>query len=94
MKCPKCDKIFNKKVNLKQHIEWSHEGKTAIICNFCGVRYTSAHGLKKHMKAKHPQENKSQGWFIFHIQFVSVNMICLLNKHSINGITLSEPNLS
>ena len=74
MKCPKCDKIFNKKVNLKQHIEWSHEGKTAIICNFCGVRYTSAHGLKKHMKAKHPQENKNQGLFIFHVQFISVNM--------------------
>ena len=58
--CDKCDKVFNRELNLKMHIRAAHKDDEMILCKFCNERQcTSSSGLKRHQKiceANHLQE--------------------------------------
>ena len=49
-KCEKCDKVFNRKHNLKCHIEMK---RCEMTCNHCGKTLKSSAFLDKHMASQH-----------------------------------------
>ena len=52
-KCDKCDKAFNRKDNLKRHIEMKG---CEITCNQCGKNLQSTARLDKHVASVHHKQ--------------------------------------
>ena len=53
-KCSQCDKTFEKKARLKDHIEVHIEG-ISHPCNQCGKQFRSRNSLKNHYSVFHKQ---------------------------------------
>ena len=53
--CDQCTKSFNKKVNLRYHIEFVHEGK-GLQCELCDYRTLFNGEMENHMEVKHPDK--------------------------------------
>ena len=53
--CQKCENVYTQKVNLKRHIEFTHnyENATFYECKECNVKYTTNQMLKTHKLSKH-----------------------------------------
>ena len=50
--CQGCDKVFNRKCHLSQHIKSVHQTprQKSHQCHDCGKTFTRKQGVKKHMK--------------------------------------------
>ena len=51
--CDKCDKSFARKVLLKKHIDFVHEGILNYKCELCTKAFESASTLKRHIMSVH-----------------------------------------
>ena len=49
-KCIKCDKQYDQKKTLKEHIDHAHQ---RIECNVCGANFRDKSCLMKHNEARH-----------------------------------------
>ncbi|XP_063632174.1 zinc finger protein OZF-like isoform X1 [Cydia splendana] len=57
--CTICDKKFGYKVSLEEHIESSHHRSQTHPCPHCGAHYSRKRGLKRHLTAKHCENEPS-----------------------------------
>ncbi|XP_061725897.1 zinc finger protein ZFP2-like isoform X2 [Cydia pomonella] len=58
--CTICDKKFGYKVSLEEHIESSHHRSQTHPCPHCGAHYSRKRGLKRHLTAKHCENEPSE----------------------------------
>ena len=59
--CPRCDKQFNTREEIKDH-DISHvteENEAPRICITCDKQFTTDHAIKQHMQSKHSSNKKS-----------------------------------
>ena len=52
-KCKKCEKIFVSKIQLKKHIEITHQGIKNHECEHCEKIFSLSENLKRHIKIVH-----------------------------------------
>ena len=52
-KCEKCDKKFNNKREIKDHILTVHERKQLYGCSFCNIRFPDLNIMKAHLVSVH-----------------------------------------
>ena len=57
-KCDKCNKIFNKKTNLKTHLECVHTTYKPgqFVCSLCQKELKNQHSLKSHIREVHAEK--------------------------------------
>ena len=53
IKCPQCEKAFNKEDRLNVHVQIVHEGKKPFHCIECEAVFWSAIGLQHHVESVH-----------------------------------------
>ena len=55
-KCPICHSEFNRKENLKRHIQHVHDGKKSHGCPLCENKFTTKQAVKRHLNSVHKGE--------------------------------------
>ena len=51
--CSKCEKKYQQKRSLNQHVAYFHEEQKFITCSICNVRFTFNGSLKTHIEYVH-----------------------------------------
>ena len=51
--CNICNKAFDRKSNLRKHMETIHEGKRPHLCTICGADFSQQQHLKRHIESIH-----------------------------------------
>ena len=64
IKCKECNKYFNRKTNLKAHIDGVHRGLKKYDCKDCDKSFSQRSNLKTHINAVH--EGMKQFQFQLH----------------------------
>ena len=59
--CSECGAFFNKKQNLRTHIESKHIESPGISCNLCGSVSKTRDSLRKHVRRIHGMGITSNG---------------------------------
>ena len=59
--CSECGAFFNKKQNLRTHIESKHIESVGVSCNLCGSVYKTRDSLRKHVRRIHGMGITSNG---------------------------------
>ena len=57
-KCDICEKCFNEKSHLVNHIR-IHTGEKPFECNVCKMRFRHRGNLNQHIKNKHSDKNQT-----------------------------------
>ena len=72
IKCKECNKYFNRKTNLKAHIDGVHRGLKKYDCKDCDKSFSQRSNLKTHINAVHEgmkqfqfQLNEKKYFFFF-----------------------------
>ncbi|XP_064292981.1 zinc finger protein 808-like [Plodia interpunctella] len=60
--CPECNKLFNKKMNMKYHYSYFHTDRTNFYCEMCAKYFLNNYQLRRHKSVFHdkikPVKNK------------------------------------
>jgi len=58
--CPICSKCFYDDFMLRSHLK-THDGQKDSLCTFCGATFLAASSLRRHIQAKHTDEQMIGG---------------------------------
>ncbi|KAL9915466.1 uncharacterized protein ACN427_002730 isoform 1-T1 [Glossina fuscipes fuscipes] len=56
--CPECKKKLPTDRKLKEHLKYSHDPQSSVICDKCGKTLKSGYSLKKHNEIEHSDKPK------------------------------------
>ena len=55
--CPVCDKGFQSKIIMMEHLMSNHPDNKVYSCPFCDVKYLRGSNLENHISTKHPEQD-------------------------------------